>query len=822
MSSVKRSESVKSDNYSTKINNFTFNRFKNIWRNEQMDNSDTLNLSGKKLKKLSKPQLHDSHITTLILDENELQRLDNIDSYTKVQKLSAVRNQLLRMHQVCRLQSLHTLNLANNGILTIEGLKDLIHLRVLNLAKNNIKTIEHLNTNVNLEHLDLSENSITHIVDLSFLKNLRELLLHNNKIGHLRQCDRFLPTSLITLTLASNNISDLNEISQLVNLKNLNSISIAGNPCVTMTGNKIGFDYRPFIINWCMNVQIIDGYVVDAIESLRGEWLYSQGRGRHFRVGDQDELSQYLASTCPLTGEQLETEEDRKLRLILSKAQHHQQQLREQSEVNSIPSPLTRKRLHGAKYSPKTASRIGNRNKSPDRMSSSCYSSSTITESSNLMTQSLDPKLLSETVNGKCNGITKEMSSSVVLEKCLDISENEMISSPLQALSKLVPVPESLMSPDYRPSPLIGRLSTPSSMPMLITNRPVTPKSVQSTATITKSPKSVRSNIARNRNLTPENKRVNTPSPNRQRKMTQNNEVTKNDVIKSSLKKSASSEDESEIYDSKLQSIQLKAEEKKLKVESGGNVVSGDDKIERAAVIIQRMWRGYYIRNCDKDIQDLYKSLQARRADEYIQKLASDMESTKAALESERKIQMLQMQAINALWKKVSTINPENESANNSVVPGTSKIDNVELVKDLAQTCSVLQNQIQQLQGSMQDIVKFMTMFSQMSNVNQQLKETVAGTQTEIIAVHTPQGDGGKLFPFQKQTRPSSLPLPIAMKSRKEVNQELKQFAGTLVDGVIKTVSETNPDCLVGHEADAGKDLKEEMVGDCVEVLEES
>lgn len=64
--------------------------------------------------------------------------------------------------------------------------------------------------------------------------------------------------------------------------------------------------------------------------SLRGEWLYSQGRGRHFRVGDQEDLSQYLASVCPLTGEQLETEEDRKLRLILSKAQHHQKQLREQ------------------------------------------------------------------------------------------------------------------------------------------------------------------------------------------------------------------------------------------------------------------------------------------------------------------------------------------------------------------------------------------------------------------------------------------------------------------------------------------------------------
>lgn len=72
------------------------------------------------------------------------------------------------------------------------------------------------------------------------------------------------------------------------------------------------------------------------------------------------------------------------------------------------------------------------------------------------------------------------------------------------------------------------------------------------------------------------------------------------------------------------------------------------------------------------------------------------MESTKAALESERKIQMLQMQAINALWKKVSAIQPEGGDSNNAI--GSSKppttINNSELVKDLAQTCSVLQNQV--------------------------------------------------------------------------------------------------------------------------------
>lgn len=38
------------------------------------------------------------------------------------------------------------------------------------------------------------------------------------------------------------------------------------------------------------------------------------------------------------------------------------------------------------------------------------------------------------------------------------------------------------------------------------------------------------------------------------------------------------------------------------------------------------------------------------------------MEATKAALESERKIQQLQMQAINALWKKVSTLQAAGKS----------------------------------------------------------------------------------------------------------------------------------------------------------------
>lgn len=84
------------------------------------------------------------------------------------------------------------------------------------------------------------------------------------------------------------------------------------------------------------------------------------------------------------------------------------------------------------------------------------------------------------------------------------------------------------------------------------------------------------------------------------------------------MKKSLSSEDESEVCDAKLQSIHSKVEEKRHKEETAVND-NVDVKTEKAAICIQKMWRGYYTRNCDKDVQQLYRSLQARRADEYIQ-----------------------------------------------------------------------------------------------------------------------------------------------------------------------------------------------------------
>jgi hypothetical protein len=83
--------------------------------------------------------------------------------------------------------------------------------------------------------------------------------------------------------------------------------------------------------------------------------------------------------------------------------------------------------------------------------------------------------------------------------------------------------------------------------------------------------------------------------------------------------------------------------------------------------------------------------------------------------------------------------------------------------------------------------------------------EADGSTQTDIVAVHTPQMETGLGMPFPYQraspsTRPSSLPIsqcnpPSAPRNpsaalEPDAPQELQHFATSLVDGVLRTVAE--------------------------------
>ncbi|XP_023866527.1 centrosomal protein of 97 kDa isoform X1 [Salvelinus sp. IW2-2015] len=277
---------------------------------------------------------------TLILDRNHIMKLDHLERSRGLQQLSVAGNRLVRMMGVCRLTELRVLNLPNNSIGYIEGLRDLPHLEWLNLSGNNIKVIEQLNSCVALQHLDVSDNNISNIGDLTKLLALKTLLLHGNSITTLRTVPTHLPAHLSILSLAENEIRDLNEVSYLAPLHDLEQLSIMSNPCIMATPSLPGYDYRPYIMSWCLNLKILDGYLVSQKEGLKAEWLYSQGKGRSYRPGQHVQLVQYLATVCPLTSTStLETAEDAKLEKILSKQRFHQRQLQQQTQGGSPSLP---------------------------------------------------------------------------------------------------------------------------------------------------------------------------------------------------------------------------------------------------------------------------------------------------------------------------------------------------------------------------------------------------------------------------------------------------------------------------------------------------
>ncbi|NXS25649.1 CEP97 protein, partial [Pomatostomus ruficeps] len=303
-----------------------------------------VNCSGQGLQKLCPTLPCDADTQTLILDKNQIIKLEHLEKCRNLMQLSVANNRLVRMMGVAKLTNLRVLNLPHNSIGYVEGLKDLVHLEWLNLAGNNLKVIEQINSCQSLQHLDLSDNNIAQLGDLSKLTSLKTLLLHGNIITSLRTAPVCLPQSLTVFSLAENEIRDLNEVSFLAPLRQLEQLSIMNNPCVVATPSVPGFDYRPYIVSWCLNLKVLDGCVISQKESLKAEWLYSQGKGRSYRPGQHVQLVQYLATVCPLISAYgLQTEEDAKLEKILSKQRLHQRQLmhenqNEQPPTSSAPS----------------------------------------------------------------------------------------------------------------------------------------------------------------------------------------------------------------------------------------------------------------------------------------------------------------------------------------------------------------------------------------------------------------------------------------------------------------------------------------------------
>lgn len=452
--------------------------------------------------------------------------------------------------------------------------------------------------------------------------------------------------------------------------------------------------------------------------------------------------------------------------------------------------------------------------------------------SESLMTQSLDPTILSvsSSMNTSISSIKDLHPPSTTNNGNLynDQSNIPIVHStgPLVTASKMMPVPESLMSPDCACAPIIMQqqiLQRPISALTTSTSNYITstsqsrsikvkdqrpsssPASSKSPRAVKKPEKSSPSNSPRKAIVNTTNARIHQSQS--LMKQVQQHHIHPNEstTAVSSISSVATTEDEDEddidrVNVEKLTSIKRAAQKNFKQTENTRHLLENKEA-EKSAILIQKLWRGYSTRK--QTVKNIAEALQQKRTQEYVVKLTKDMEMTKQALENERKIQQLQMQAINALWKKVSNMQhaPETGAAENGATSLGS--DSANIVQDLTKTCSLLTNQVQQLQLSMRDILNCMTVFAQLPQMQQSTSSSMSSsqfkdsseTQTEIVAVHTPQIEHPKDFPFiHKIQRPSSLPINS---SSNDSNPSTKSNTVTTTDD--HELDTTNGGDHVGH-----------------------
>ncbi len=155
----------------------------------------------------------------LHLSDNQITKIENLHLLTQLQHLHLSDNQISKIENLHLLTPLQYLSLGNNKISKIENLQSLIQLQYLYLYKNQITKIENLHLLNQVQHLDLSNNQISKIENLHLLTLLQYLYLNNNKILKIENLQSLI--QLQYLHLDSNQISKIENLHLLTPLQHL-------------------------------------------------------------------------------------------------------------------------------------------------------------------------------------------------------------------------------------------------------------------------------------------------------------------------------------------------------------------------------------------------------------------------------------------------------------------------------------------------------------------------------------------------------------------------------------------------------------------------
>ncbi|XP_007893960.1 centrosomal protein of 97 kDa [Callorhinchus milii] len=611
-----------------------------------------VDLTERGLQHLDTVSLCPADTYTLILDKNQLTKLENVEKCKDLVQLSVASNRLVRMNGVAKLVNLRVLNLPHNSIGNVEGLKDLVQLEWLNLAGNNIKIMDPVNSCLLLRHLDLSDNNISLIGDVSKLTSLKTLLLHGNTITALRSASSHLASGLSILSLAENEIRDLNEVSYLGFLRELEQLSIMNNPCVMATPSLPGFDYRPYIVSWCLTLQILDGYIISQKESLKAEWLYSQGKGRSFRPSQHVQLVQYLASVCPLASTPaLQSAEDAKLEKILNKQRLHQLELIEkfQNRGSRLQSGPTQDLSFQSEHNSTTHNYVA---KEPVIQINSWVGTSGQDDDSYVL------KRLSPLA-----GQTARCCQSELFLEDIQTDEDKLNCSLLSSESTFMPV-ATLLSP-----------SSPSCDLGLPDDLLASENCVIAVSYLETQLNNEESDDQKHQRLgqKTEEREIHIGRAREQSKVGNDNQLfcVPNALLSDvSLTSSASSYPVScPLTKSQISlanqgamenewNVAIKNDKSDQRGQSGflETDVQVMHEMNEAATKIQALWRGFYIRNCHINTKEVRSEIRLRRMQEHIEYLTEEVLRWRKECEEERIQRLVQEEAVKFLWNQVRSL----------------------------------------------------------------------------------------------------------------------------------------------------------------------
>ncbi len=262
---------------------------------------------------------------------------------------------------------------------------------------------------------------------------------------------------------------------------------------------------------------------------------------------------------------------------------------------------------------------------------------------------------------------------------------------------------------------------------------------------------------------------------------------------------------------------------------------------ESASTTIQKHWRGHHTRQRDDRVHELKQEVRTLRSEEHIKHLTKELQSAKQALEQERKLRSLQMDAIKVLWKEVQMMDavknsdldrprpsgsfgskissrssehsiaklmetleatagsgkaPKDEERRNSEEKdsATDKLVTSEAaLQKLNETCNSLQAQVEQLQNSLTGVVRFMSSFTTAEGPRSRHSSSTSTTQdTASFQFHafSQSMHGGMMTSMQQQNMFTSLdPVAMAALQRQQPRQHKDPPTSLPVDTLSMTRS---------------------------------